>query len=72
MRDGQGRSYTYDFDATNGYVPDNRDLIYAKVMPSIPKQGRVIFQVVPDAEDFTLIIVDLAKPQRSKAAEVEL
>jgi hypothetical protein len=72
VRDGQGRSYTYNFDATNEYTPNNRDLVYAEVMPSIPKHGRVIFQVAPDAQDFTLIIVDLAKPQGSEAAEVEL
>ena len=72
VRDSQGRSYTYDFDATNWYVPDGRDATYAEVMPGVPKQGRVIFEVASDSEGFTLVINDLAKPQESKSAKIVL
>lgn len=69
-RDGKGRSYTYDSDSTNWYVPGGRDVIYAEVMPGVPNQGRMIFEVAPNSEDFTLIVNDLAKPQTSKVARI--
>jgi hypothetical protein len=38
----------------------------------VPTQGTAIFEVSPDAEDFTLLVVDLISPQSNKAAEIPL
>jgi hypothetical protein len=41
-------------------------------MPGVSKQGRVIFEVASDSEDFALILNDLAKPKESKSAKIAL
>jgi hypothetical protein len=41
-------------------------------MPGVLKQGRVIFEVAPDSEGFTLILNDLAKPKEWMSAKFAL
>jgi hypothetical protein len=70
--DGQGRSYQYDSDLTIEYSNVNESILFEDVNPGVSRPGKAIFRVAPDAEAFTLIIVDLATPQGSEAAEIEL
>jgi hypothetical protein len=73
LSDSNGNHYSLDFDATSSYEIDkNRALIYETVQPGVPKEGAAIFQVAPEAHDFTLLLVDLIAPQSNKAAKVEL
>jgi Domain of unknown function (DUF4352) len=72
LTDGDGRTYTYDFDATNTYSDVNESIIYADVQPGVTKGGKAIYAVAPNSQDFTLTITDLATPQAGEAANVEL
>jgi hypothetical protein len=40
--------------------------------PGTKRLGAMVFEVAPDAEDFTLIVNDLIRPRTSKKAEVDL
>jgi hypothetical protein len=72
LTDGDGTTYTYDFDATNNFSDYQENIIYAEVQPGVAKRGKAIFSVAPDAQDFTLTITDLATPQAGETANVEL
>jgi hypothetical protein len=73
LTDGDGTTYTYDFDATNKFaVSEDKSTLYEEVQPGVAKQGLVVFSVAPDAQDFTLTITDLATPQAGESANVEL
>lgn len=65
LEDGQGRSY--DYAST-----ENRELEAMDMNPGTKRLGAMVFEVAPDAEDFTLIVNDLILPQASKKAEVDL
>lgn len=72
IQDDQGRSYQYDFDATNEYVDEPKAGVYPEFRPGIPAQGRVIFEVAPDSEGMTLLVTDPLLPQGAAAAELEV
>jgi Domain of unknown function (DUF4352) len=73
LTDGDGTTYTFDFDATNNYAVDqNRNTIFEEVQPGVTKPGMAVFSVAPEAQDFTLTITDLANPQAGQSANVEL
>lgn len=78
LEDGESRTYNYTFDPTSAYERDNdralidrdRALIYEEIDPGTENPGAMIFEVAPDAEDFTLRVKDLIRPQTSKKAEI--
>lgn len=73
LSDKDGNTYSLSFDPTSDYEIDNdRSLIYETVQPGVTTQGAAIFEVSPDAEDFTLLIMDLISPQANKSAAVSL
>jgi hypothetical protein len=71
--DGDNNAYSLHFEATSAYgIDHDRTLIFTTVQPGVPTQGTAIFEVSPDAEDFTLLVADLISPQTNKAAEIPL
>jgi Domain of unknown function (DUF4352) len=73
LEDGEGRTYNFAFDPTSSYEIDkNRALIYEEINPGTKNPGAIVFEVAPDAENFTLHVKDLIRPQTSKQAKVEL
>jgi hypothetical protein len=71
--DGDGNTYSLNFDATSSYgIENDRSLIYETVQPGVTAQGTAVFEVSPDAEDFTLLIADLVAPQANEVAEIPL
>jgi hypothetical protein len=71
--DGDNNAYSLHFEATSAYgIDHDRTLIFTTVQPGVPTQGTAIFEVSPDAEDFTLLVADLISPQSNKAAEIPL
>lgn len=73
LSDKDGNTYSLNFEATSSYEIDNdRSLIFETVQPGVTTPGAAIFEVSPDAEDFTLLIVDLVSPQANKSADVPL
>lgn len=73
LMDSNGNRYSLDFDATSSYgIDNNRSLIYETVQPSVAAPGTAIFEVSPDAEDFTLLVFDLVSPQSNQPVEVPL
>lgn len=73
LMDSDGNRYSLDFEATNSYGIDNdRSLIYETVQPGVAAPGTAVFEVSPDAEDFTLLVFDLVSPQSNQPVEVPL
>lgn len=73
LSDGDGNTYSLDFEATSSYGIDNdRSLIYETVQPGVAAQGTAIFEVSPDAENFTLLIEDLVSPRANESAKIPL
>ena len=71
--DGDNNAYSLHSEATSAYgIDHDRTLIFTTVQPEVPTQGTAIFEVSPDAEDFTLLVADLISPQTNKAAEIPL
>ncbi len=71
--DGDDNAYSLYFEATSAYgIDHDRTLIFTTVQPDVPTQGTAIFEVSPNAEDFTLLVADLISPQTNKAAEIPL
>jgi hypothetical protein len=71
--DGDNNAYSLHSEATSAYgIDHDRNLIFTTVQPDVPTQGTAIFEVSPDAEDFTLLVADLISPQTNKAAEIPL
>ena len=71
--DGDNNAYSLHFEATSSYGIDrDRSLIFTTVQPGVPAQGTAIFEVSPEAEDFTLLVADLISPQTNKVAEIPL
>ena len=71
--DGDNNAYSLHFEATSAYgIDHDRTLTFTTVQPDVPTQGTAIFEVSPDAEDFTLLVADLISPQTNKVAEIPL
>jgi predicted nucleic acid-binding Zn-ribbon protein len=58
LRDSEGREFGTDPDAWE-FVPPRLDIFLQPVNPGISQDGRVIYQVPPDAEGFVLIVDDV-------------
>lgn len=73
VEDGNHRIYNYAFEPTLAYTLGERRLSeYEKVNPGVEQAGAVVFEVAPDANDFTLHVKDLIRPRTSKKADVPL
>jgi hypothetical protein len=71
--DGEGNMYSLNFDATSSYeIANERSLIYETVQPGVPASGAAIFEVPPDATNFTLLVADLVAPRTNSTAEIPL
>jgi hypothetical protein len=58
LKDRRGREFGTDPDSWE-YMPTNLDIFLEPVNPGISKNGRVIYQVPPDAWGFTLKLDDV-------------
>ena len=58
LKDRTGRQFGTDVDSWE-YMPTNLDIFLEPVNPGISKNGRVIYQVPPDAWGFTLKLDDV-------------
>jgi hypothetical protein len=58
LKDRRGREFGTDVDSWE-YMPTNLDIFLEPVNPGISKNGRVIYQVPPDAWGFTLRLDDV-------------
>jgi hypothetical protein len=58
LRDTRGREFGTDTDAWE-FVPTRLNLFLQPVNPGISQDGRVIYEVPPDAEGFVLILDDV-------------
>lgn len=72
LEDASGNVYSYDFDLTLDYSGLDNDIIYAELQPGVAQAGKIVYQVAPDADDFTLYINDLALPQEGEIASVDM
>jgi hypothetical protein len=58
LKDSQGREFGPDPDAWE-FVPSNLNIFLEPVNPGVSKNGRVVYQVAPDANGFTLTVDDV-------------
>jgi hypothetical protein len=58
LKDSRGREFGTDVDSWE-YMPTNLNIFFEPVNPGISKNGRVIYQVPPDAWGFTLKLDDV-------------
>jgi len=58
LKDSQGREFGTDADAWE-FVPTNLNIFLEPVNPGISTNGRVVYQVPPDANGFTLTVDDV-------------
>ena len=58
LKDSQGREFGSDIDAYE-FVPMDLDLFLEPVNPGVAADGRVIYEVAPDAAGFTLTLDDV-------------
>ena len=58
LKDGRGREFGTDPDAWE-FVPTRLDIFLEPVNPGISQDGRVIYEVPPDAGGFVLIVDDV-------------
>ncbi len=73
LSDGDDNTYSLDFEATSSYgIEENRNLIYETAQPGVTAPGTAVFEVSPNASDFTLFVVDLVSPQANDAAMIPL
>lgn len=73
LQDKDDNQYSLDFDATSSYgIDNNRSLIYETVQPGVTAPGTAIFEVSPEANDFTLLVADLVSPQANRTAQIPL
>ena len=73
LEDDSGTVYTPHFEASSDYeIDNNRMLIYEEVQPGVPNPGAVVFEVAPDSTGYTLYIGDLAYPQATQVAIVDV
>jgi hypothetical protein len=57
LKDGSGREFGTDSDAWE-FVPSRLDIFLEPVNPGISQEGRVVYEVPPDAGGFVLILDD--------------
>jgi hypothetical protein len=67
LKDRTGREFGTDVDSWE-YMPTNLDIFLEPVNPGISKNGRVIYQVPPDAWGFTLKLDDVEFWKEESAA----
>ena len=70
LKDSQGREFGSDIDAYE-FVPMDLDLFLEPVNPGLSADGRVIYEVAPDATGFTLTLDDV-EMMEDKSAVFEL
>jgi hypothetical protein len=70
LLDSEGRESRPKTDATF-YIPENRRLLLENVNPGLTRQGRIIFDVPPDATGFELQVGD-TNPFAGEDAAVDL
>src|SRR5215211_2133337 len=58
LKDSQRREFGPDPDAWE-FVPTNLDIFLEPVNPGVSKNGRVVYQVAPDAKGFRLTVDDV-------------
>jgi hypothetical protein len=58
LKDSQGREFGSDLDAWE-FVPTDLNLFLEPVNPGVGTEGRVIYEVAPDAAGFTLTLDDV-------------
>ena len=58
LKDSRGREFGTDFDAWE-FVPNDLNIFLEPVNPGISQDGRVIYEVPPDATGFTLTLDDV-------------
>src|ERR671916_2665823 len=58
LKDSQGREFGPDPDAWE-FVPVRLDIFLEPVNPGVSTNGRVVYQVAPDAKGFTLTLDDV-------------
>ena len=58
LKDEQGREFGTDVDSWE-FVPTNLNIVLEPVNPGLSKDGRVVYQVPPDAKGFTLTVDDV-------------
>jgi Domain of unknown function (DUF4352) len=58
LKDSQGREFGPDPDAWE-FVQTNLNIFLEPVNPGVSKDGRVVYQVAPDAKGFTLTVDDV-------------
>ena len=58
LKDGMGREFGTDIDAWE-FVPSRLNIFLEPVNPGISQEGRVIYEVPPDAGGFVLILDDV-------------
>jgi Domain of unknown function (DUF4352) len=70
LKDSQGREFGTDVDAWE-YVPPELNLFLEPVNPGVTQDGRVIYEVSPDAQGFTLTVDDV-EMMEDKSATYDL
>jgi hypothetical protein len=70
LRDAQGREFGTDIDSWE-FVPTDINIFLEPVNPGISQDGRVIYEVPPDATGFTLTLDDV-EFARDKSAVFDL
>ena len=58
LKDSQGREFGSDIDAWE-FVPTDLNLFLEPVNPGVGTEGRVVYEVAPDATGFTLTLDDV-------------
>jgi hypothetical protein len=58
LKDSQGREFGPDPDAWE-FVPTNLNIFLEPINPGVSKDGRVVYQVAPDAKGFRLTVDDV-------------
>jgi uncharacterized protein DUF4352 len=66
LKDSQGREFGSDLDAWE-FVPTDLNLFLEPVNPGVSTDGRVIYEVAPDATGFTLTLDDVGMMEDKSA-----
>ncbi len=73
LEDGEGRIYNFSDEATDDYaITEDRSLRAQEMNPGTERPGAIVFEVSPDAKNFTLHIEDFMRPAANKKANVPL
>ena len=66
LKDSRGREFGSDPDAYE-FVPIDLDMFFDPVNPGVSTDGRVIYEVAPDATGFTLTVDDVEFAEEESA-----